>query len=192
MIIIDEVLVSDDILEKQFVCNLTRCKGACCKEGDYGAPLNDEEIVILETELEKIKPFLSDESRIFLAQHGVKKYFKELSGFGTQLLDDGRCVFVTEENGQYKCGIEQAQLSGAISFKKPISCHLYPIRISKNEAIGFEAMNYDEWDICSAACSLGEELKIPVYKFLKEAIIRKYGESFYEALDYQYKEKKSI
>jgi len=154
MIIIEDVLISDDILEKQFICNLKACKGACCWEGDYGAPLTDEELVTLDKIYEDIKPFLSP--------LGVK---------------------AIEEKGKYVFYIEAAYNAGVTDFKKPISCHLYPIRVSANKKTGFEALNYDQWDICSAACALGEKEQVPVYQFLKEPIIRKYGEDFYEQME---------
>ena len=104
--------------------------------------------------------------------------------YGTSLVNNGPCAFMTKDvNGAAQCGIEQAWRAGEVDFRKPISCHLYPIRVSKNEIAGFEALNYDRWDICSAACSLGAEYQMPVYQFLKEAIIRKYGTEFYEELD---------
>jgi len=163
---------------------LDKCKGACCWEGDYGAPLEEEEIDILEQELESILPFLDEEGKKEIQQKGFFKYFKGLKKNGTALLPDGRCAFLTMDNGIAKCGIEKAHESGATQFKKPISCHLYPIRVKKQPANGFEVLQYDRWDICSAACKLGDEKKVKIYQFLKDALIRKYGKEFYEQLDH--------
>lgn len=184
MLIIQDKLISDDVVEQQFICNLNACKGACCWEGDFGAPLESEELEILEEIYEKVEPYLSAEGKKAIAEKGKYVYYEEPAEYGTSLQPDGACAFMTKnELGMAKCGIEQAYLAGAINFKKPISCHLYPIRVKKDERVLFEALNYDSWDICSAACELGKKEQVPVYQFLKDAIIRKYGEAFYEELD---------
>ena len=116
--------------------------------------------------------------------HGVSHYYEEPKFEGTPVLEDGACIYLNfDEKGIGLCAIEQAHLAGKVKFKKPISCHLYPIRISKNPESGFEHLQYYRWDICDPACVKGKKLNIPVYEFLKDAIIRKYGESFYEALE---------
>jgi hypothetical protein len=187
MFLIEEKLVSLEIFKRKFVCNLQACKGACCWEGDYGAPLESEEIGKLNQLLPKILPFLSEASRQKLLAEGVETWYEQAGEYGTTLMEDGSCAFLTYDAlGIAKCGIEKAWEAGAIDFKKPISCHLYPIRIEKEAALNFEALNYDEWDICSAACSLGSELQVPVFRFVKEALIRQYGPSFYEALEEAY------
>lgn len=184
MVIVQDILVSDEVLTEQFLCKLDACKGACCWEGDYGAPLEPEELQVLQRIYEPIKPFLLPESVAVIEKAGLYKYFEDLGLHGTQLLDNGACVFLAfEPNGVAKCGIEKAWEAGATDFKKPISCHLYPIRVVKNEELGFEAINYDRWDICSPACSAGKAAKLPVFRFLREAIVRKYGESFYEEME---------
>ncbi len=185
MIIIDDKLVSDDVLEKQFICNLKACKGACCWEGDYGAPLEEEEKETLDRIYEDIKPFLSPLGVKVIEEKGKYVYYegKDANEWGTSLVDGSACAFMTLENGAAKCGIEAAYNAGVTDFKKPISCHLYPIRVSSNKKTGFEALNYDKWDICSAACALGEQEEVAVYEFLKEPIIRKYGEDFYEQME---------
>lgn len=183
MLIIQEVLVSDAVVEEQFLCNLSACKGACCIEGDSGAPLEKEELQILEDIYEDVKPFLTDIGRETIAKKGKYQYYTEAEEFGTILQPGGACAFVIEEKGITKCGIEKAYLEGKTDFKKPISCHLYPIRVEEKEEQGFTAMNYDKWDICSAACTLGKKEELPVYRFLQEAITRKFGEEFYEELD---------
>ena len=187
MLIIQNVLVSDAVVEEQFHCNLNACKGACCWEGDFGAPLEAEELEIIESVYQKIKPYLSLKSQELIEQKGISQYFEEMQCRGTQLHDDGACAFMTYDKlGVAHCGIERAYNNGDIAFKKPISCHLYPLRIKEEKAQNFIAINYDEWDICSAACSLGKEKKIPVYQFVKDALIRKFGIAFYEELDAAY------
>lgn len=188
MILIDEILVSREVAEKKFVCQLTACKGACCIEGDYGAPLEEEEINIIAESLEKIFPYIPEESIKRIKAKGFHKKRRSEELHETELMNDGACVFMgRDKSGISYCGIEKAQREGEINFKKPISCHLYPIRVIKNKQTGFEALNYDEWDICSAACSYGEELGVRVYEFARDAIVRKYGEAFYDALDHAVK-----
>ena len=184
MYVIQEILISDDVLEKKFICNLNACKGACCWEGDFGAPLEEEELDILTKIYDTVAPYLTDEGRKAISEKGKYQYFEEPKEYGTTLQPNAACAYMTlNELGMAKCGIEEAYLDGKIDFKKPISCHLYPIRVTKNEQTDFEALNYDEWDICSAACKLGEKEQVPVYQFLKEPLIRKYGVDFYEELD---------
>ncbi|MFK7978728.1 MAG: DUF3109 family protein [Saprospiraceae bacterium] len=185
MVIIEDKLVSDDVFEKQFICNLKACKGACCWEGDYGAPLEDTEKEILDNIYEDIKSFLTPAGRKVIEEEGKYTYYegKGANEWGTPLLEGSACAYMTLENGTAKCGIEAAYNAGATDFKKPISCHLYPIRVSANKQTGFEALNYDQWEICSAACELGKKEEVPVYQFLKESIIRKYGVDFYEQME---------
>jgi len=185
MIIIQDVLISDDVIEQGFVCNLRACKGACCWEGDYGAPVNAEEQKIIKSNLDKIRPNLGMESNALLDEKGCFDTYSETNFTGTTLHDNGACVFMTfDDNGIAKCGIEKTFESGEIDYRKPLSCHLYPIRIHVNEPASFEAWNYDVWDICSPACALGEKESVPIYQFLKSAIIRYKGEAFYEELEH--------
>lgn len=184
MFIVQDILISEEVVKKKFLCQLDACKGACCWEGDYGAPLEDAELHTLENIYEDVKPFLRPEGIKAIEEQGLFVYIKKENEWATPLINDRDCAFLTfEKNGIAKCGIEKAYEAGAVDFQKPISCHLYPVRVSKNEKTGFEAMNYDEWDICSAACSAGKKADLPVYKFVKNAIVRQYGESFYEELD---------
>ena len=185
MLIVQDKLISDDVVNEKFLCQLDACKGACCWEGDFGAPLEKEEMDTLLSIYPDIKPFLREEGIQAIEEQGLYVKFPGNSGeYGTTLINDRDCAYLTyEENGIAKCGIEKAYEAGATDFRKPISCHLYPIRISKNEESGFEALNYDRWDICSAACSAGKKASLPVYRFLKDALIRKYGEEFYKELD---------
>ncbi len=181
MIILQHTVISDDLKDKFFVCNLDKCKGACCVEGDLGAPLEEEELTILAENYEKIKPYLSIEGQRAIAEQGL--YIKDWEGdFSTTTIGNRECAYALyDENLTLKCGIEQAYLDGKISWQKPISCHLYPIRITKYD--GFEALNYDKWQICNSACSFGQELGVRVYQFLKEPLIRKYGADWYNELE---------
>jgi len=184
MLIIQDKLVSDEIVDRRFICNLDACKGACCWEGDYGAPLEDEELPVLKAIYEQVKPFLSPAGQAAIAEQGPYIYYDDNEAYGTPLINNGPCAYmILDGNGTAKCGIEQAYRAGVINFIKPISCHLYPIRVRKGPEDSFEALNYDEWDICSAACTKGEKEQVPVYTFLKEAIIRRYGSEFYDELD---------
>ena len=184
MIVIDNKLVSDEIIEEQFVCDLNKCKGGCCVDGDAGAPLSKEELVHLNEVHDAVLPYLDEESKRELQKQG-RYVFDEEFGWVTPTINSKVCVYgITDPNGIVKCGIEQAYNDGKVSWKKPISCHLFPIRVqlSKNKAT--EYVNYEpREDLCSAGCKLGKKLKVPVYVFLKEALVRKYGLEFYETLD---------
>lgn len=180
MIKVGEILVSDDIREKEFVCNLEKCKGACCVEGDFGAPLDPGEIEILEEIYPAVKPYLSKEGIEVIEREGTHTIDDE-GELCTPVIGGRECVYaVYDKKGILKCGIEQAYNDGKVGWKKPISCHLYPIRVTTKKS--FEALNYHKWHICSPACALGKELQVPVYKFLKDPLIRKYGEAWYEEL----------
>ncbi len=181
MIILEHTVISDDIKDKFFVCNLEKCKGACCVEGDLGAPLEEEELSILAENYEVIKPYLSVEGQKAIEEQGL--YIKDWEDdFSTTTIGNRECAYaIYDDNLTLKCGIEQAYLDGKINWRKPISCHLYPIRITKYD--GFEALNYDKWQICNAACSFGQDLGVRVYQFLKEPLIRKYGEEWYNQLE---------
>jgi hypothetical protein len=173
-------IVSTDIFSEQFTCDLNKCKGACCVKGNGGAPLNEKELDKIQNNIEKIKPYMSKSGIETVNREGVY-YLDEEDTPATKLIDKKECCFVYfDENEIAKCSIETAYKAGDINFNKPESCHLYPIRIKEfNE---FTAINYETWDICSPACSLGKSLKVPVYQFLKEPIIRVFGNSFFEEL----------
>ena len=178
---IGDKIVSTQIFERKFVCDLNACKGACCIEGDAGAPLTEEEVSIIEDNLDAIKPNMREEGLEAVDEQGVF-YMDQDNEPVTTLVNGAECAFVYfDENGITKCSIEQAHNEGKIDFKKPISCHLYPIRVKKFN--DFKALNYDKWSICSDACALGEELNVPVYKFLKEPLIRAFGDEFYKELE---------
>ena len=184
MIAIDNVLLSDEVINEQFVCDLNKCKGGCCVDGDAGAPLAKEELGKINEVYEAVLPYLNDESKRSLRRQGMYLYDKEF-GWVTPTIESKVCVYgITDSNGIVKCGIEQAYNDGKISWKKPISCHLFPIRIKTSRDKKTEYVNYEpREDLCSAACKLGKRLKVPVYVFLKDALVRKYGEEFYDTLD---------
>ena len=179
MLIIDNILVSEEIRDIRFCCDLDKCLGACCVEGDAGAPLEEEEISILEDEIDIIKPYMTQEGVEVIEKHGVFDY-DTMGDFVTPLVNDKECAFVYYESNIAKCAIEKAFEEGKVSFQKPVSCHLYPIRITKHS--DFEAVNYHKWYICQSACTLGKKLELPMYKFLKEPLIRKYGKEWYGKL----------
>jgi len=180
MIRIDDKLISEDLFSEEFVCNLAKCKGICCVEGDAGAPLDENETKILDEIYPKIKPYLRPEGIQAIEEQGT--YTLDFEGdLVTPLVNNAECAYVIfDEKGYTKCAIEKAYEDGVIDWQKPISCHLYPIRIT--EYSNFSAINYHEWDICSDACTLGKELGVKVYQFLKKPLIRKYGEEFYQTL----------
>ena len=182
MIAIDKTLVSTDLLEKRFVCDLNACKGACCVAGDSGAPLSKDELPILEAIVDKVKPYMVKKGVKAIEKHGA--YVVDSDGDYTTTLvsEKAECAFVYfDESNIAKCSIEKAYNEGKIDWKKPISCHLYPIRIS--ELKNYDAVNYNKWDVCKPACECGKKLDVPVYKFLKEPLIRKYGKAWYRQLE---------
>ncbi|MEO7310200.1 MAG: DUF3109 family protein [Chitinophagaceae bacterium] len=183
MIAIDNKLVSDQLVEENFVCDLVKCKGGCCVDGDAGAPLESEERKNIEAVYEAVKPYLTPESIEEIALQGKYVYDDEF-GWTTPAINGGVCVYgITDKYGIVKCGIEQAYNDGKVTWKKPISCHLFPVRIEQSKDGKTEYVNYEPREsLCKPACKLGNKLKVPVYQFLKEPLIRKYGEDFYEAL----------
>ena len=186
MIVIDNKLISDDVIEKQFVCDLNKCKGACCEEGDAGAPLEVDELDIILGLYEKVKPYLTEASIKEIEKKGKYVYNKEF-GWVTPTLGDDKeiCVYgKRDENGIIKCAFEQAYYDGAISWKKPVSCHLFPVIVEKGKTGDHDRVNYEPREkACNPACALGKKSAIPVYEFLKEPLVRRFGEAFYNALD---------
>lgn len=183
MIMINDTLVSDQVIEEQFVCDLLKCKGGCCVDGDAGAPLENGELKELADAWKAVMPYLSKESQQEIERKGLYVYDREF-GWVTPTVSAGMCAFgIVDEKGIVKCGIEKAYNDGKVFWKKPISCHLFPIKIKKSKSGKSDLVNYEpREDLCSAACKLGKKLKVPVYVFLKEALVRKYGEEFYESL----------
>lgn len=182
VIAIDNKLVSNEVLEAQFVCDLARCKGGCCEDGDAGAPLEDEEKDKLDALYPVVKPYLTPEGISVIEKEGRFLYDTEF-GWVTPTIGGAMCAYgFRDTNGVVKCGIEQAYIDGRSAWKKPLSCHLFPLKTKSTDA--YELINYEpRRDLCSPACTLGEQLKVPVYRFLREALVRKYGEAFYEALE---------
>lgn len=186
MISIGKALVSEDLLDQEFVCDLSACKGACCVEGTGGAPLLDDELSLLEEYYPLYKEYLTEAGIKVIEEQGFWVKGDD-GGLETPLVNGAECAFIRfDADGTAKCGIEQAHIDGKIPWKKPISCHLYPVRIDAYPS--FDAVNYHKWQICEPACSCGAQLKVPVYKFLKDALIRKYGEDWYAELDLVAKE----
>ena len=180
MIIIGNTLVSEDLFDQEFICNLSACKGSCCIEGDSGAPVTELEKSRIEKEFEKIKPYLSQASLADIEKRGGFE-IDEDGEWVTTCLPTGECNFVKrDQNGILGCGIEKSFLNGESEIRKPSSCYLYPIRVIK---VGdYDALNYHRWDICSAACSLGKQEKVAVYQFLKEPLIDRFGQDWYNEL----------
>jgi hypothetical protein len=183
MIAINNVLISNEVADEQFVCDLNKCKGGCCVDGDAGAPLDSKELKEIAEAYEAVLPYLSNESKLELETQGQYVYDNEF-GWVTPTINSSICVYgIIDKCGIVKCAFEQAYNDGKIKWKKPISCHLYPIRIKKSRDGKTDLVNYEpREDLCKAACTLGKRLKVPVYKFLKDSLIRKYGEDFYAAI----------
>jgi len=180
MIVVENAVISDDIADNFFVCNLEKCKGACCVEGDLGAPLENDELEVIDKIYHKVEPYLNEAGKAAIQQQG-KYVLDEDREFSTPTVDGNECAYaVYDEKGVLKCAFEQAYNDGKTKFKKPISCHLYPLRITRYHE--YDAINYDRWEICNPACHLGKSLNVPLYHFLKDALIRKYGEAWYDQL----------
>jgi hypothetical protein len=181
MIAIDNVLISEDVIESKFVCDLHKCKGGCCEDGDAGAPLDKAERKILDENFNIIKPYLTKEGLSEIERQGKYLYDREF-GWVTPTVEGKICAYgFRDAHGIIKCGIEQAYNDGKLNWKKPISCHLYPIKVSKSKE--YINVNYEPREVlCRPACTLGKKLKLPVYQFLKEAIVRKFGTEFYTTL----------
>lgn len=181
MIEIDDKIVSLDLLRECFLCNLPRCKGLCCVEGNAGAPLEAEEVELLKAEYEHYKPYLTGEGIAAIEQQGFMVPDEE-GDLTTPLVNGAQCAYAYTENGITLCAVERAYREGRCGFRKPISCHLYPIRVVRfsNGTLG---LNYHRWEVCRPAVACGRKAGIPVYKALREPIIRRFGEEFYKALE---------
>ena len=178
---LQDTLVSEDLIDYDFVCNLNACKGACCIDGDAGAPVEEEETAILERIFPQVRPFLTPEGIEAIEAQGTWVIGSD-GEKETPLVGGAACAYVVVgPNGITHCGIEAAYNAGAVDWRKPISCHLYPVRVK--EYSEFTAVNYHKWFICSDACSLGNELKKPVYEFVKEALIKKFGNQWFLELE---------
>ncbi len=189
MIQIDDTIISFDVFKEKFLCNLDACKGECCIEGDAGAPLEEEEVEQLKKVLPVIWEDLSSEAQAVIEKQGVC-YKDEDGDLVTSIVNGKDCVFTCyDEKGCCYCAIEKAYRDGKVDFYKPVSCHLYPIRVQKYPE--FKAVNYHRWSVCKAAVLLGEKEDMPIYKFLKEPLIRKFGEDWYTELEIAAEEMKN-
>ena len=185
MIQVQDKVVSTELFENMFTCHLKKCHGLCCVYGDAGAPLEKEEAKILEQNFEQIRPFMRPEGIRAVEKKGTWEYDDDGEQV-TPLVGREECAYVIYDHGIARCAIEAAFFSESQAFRKPISCHLYPIRVS---LIGeMTALNYHRWQICKPAERLGKEYGLPVFRFVKDALIRKYGQAFYDELEFIYKE----
>ncbi len=177
---INDTIVASDVIEESFICDLSVCKGECCVEGDSGAPLENEEVKIIEDLLPQVWDDLSPEAQSIIKQQGVA--YKDDDGeMVTSIVNGKDCVFTYyDEQSVCKCAIEKAYREGRVDFYKPISCHLYPIRLQKYKS--FTAVNYHRWRICKAAVLLGKKEGLKIYQFLKEPLVRRFGEDWYNEL----------
>ena len=181
MFLIQNTLVSLDVIEKEFCCDLETCRGCCCIEGDAGAPISDEEVAEIEQIMPLLLPEMTKEARAVVEKQGVS-YLDPSGERVTSIVNDKDCIFArTDHNGWCYCLIEKAYNAGKIGFRKPISCHLYPIRLTRvGNYIGVE---YHRWDICHCARQLGKKKHIPLYQFLREPLVRRFGEAWYAELE---------
>ena len=181
MVEIDDKLISDDLFDRRFVCDLSACKGACCVEGDSGAPLEEDELEKLDEVYDEVKPYMREVGRLAVAREGLFTIDHD-GEYVTPLVEGRECAFVNfDEKGIAKCAIEQAYRDGKTDWLKPISCHLYPIRVTKLSQ--YTALNYHKWPICAPACDCGDKLDVKVFRFLREPIIRHFGEDFYHKME---------
>lgn len=177
---IQGTLVSLELVERFFCCDLDTCLGACCIEGDAGAPITEEEYKKLKEILPAVWDDLLPRAQEEIKEHGVA-YLDPEGELVTQIIDGKNCVFTCyEPGGLCSCAIEKAYRAGKIDFRKPISCYLYPVRIKKFPT--FTAVNYDRWKICKCAEVLGRKEKIRVYQFLKQPLIDRFGQEWYDEL----------
>ncbi len=184
MILIQNIFIDPNVLSTEFQCNVSACKGACCVEGDIGAPVLPEESKEMSGIVSAIEPFISNKGVQKLKSFGTSVYYEKEKTEGTPLIDNGACAYaVRDSNGVILCGMEKAFLAGATSFKKPVSCELYPIRVEVHPENGCYILKYDKWDICNPACSFGQKNSMPLYRFVKNGLVRRFGAEFYEILD---------
>jgi len=180
MVEIFNTVVSFELFEQMFFCDLEQCKGRCCVEGDSGAPLQDEEDKKIKEILPKIFKYLPEKSRETIAEKGIS-YIDCQGDKVTMLVNESECVFTYFENGFARCALERAYNENITDFSKPISCHLYPVRLEKFN--DFTAVNFHHWHLCKSAEECGKKLKIPTYKFLKQPLIRRFGKEWYAELE---------
>jgi hypothetical protein len=177
MLSIDNTLISEDIFDSFFCCSPEICRGTCCLEGDAGAPLEEQEVAIIEDCLPLIKPYLSPQAWKTIIEKGVFDY-DTTGNLVTPLVQEKECVFAVFEDGIVKCAIEKSFFDKKIHFQKPISCHLYPIRIENYQF--YHILRYEQWHICRSAEKKGKKLQISVFEFLQEPLKRRFGEEWIE------------
>lgn len=178
---INDILVSDELYESKFLCDLNSCKGACCVEGDSGAPLEEEECFKLDEIFDKVKPYMRTEGIEAVEKHGTFEIDKD-EDLVTPLVNNRECAYVYfSKDGGTRCAIETAYNDGRIDWKKPISCELFPVRVSEYPT--FTAVNVQLLDICKCACDFGNTFEMPVYKFLKEPLIKRFGQEWYQKME---------
>ncbi len=188
MVEIKDTLVSFDIFTECFCCDLKRCHGACCVEGDAGAPLDIDEIVDMEEAAELFTDEMSEKARNVVDEEGVA-YIDPEGQMVANIVNDKDCIFATDDgNGCTICIIDRAYRDGRTEIQKPLSCELYPIRLGK--VGGMTAVNFHKWDICKDACKLGKELKMPAFRFLKKPLIRAFGQEWWDECELVYSELK--
>jgi hypothetical protein len=181
MLQIGNVLVSLDIITRHFQCDLAKCKGMCCVYGVSGAPLERKEAGLISKKYSKIKPYLTEEGKRVIQETGTHIYDEDGDLVTPLIRDKEDCAYAINKAGIILCGIELAFLDGKIGFQKPVSCHLYPVRIRKFR--DYVGVNYDTWDICESALIKGDETQLLIYQFLKTPLIRRFGEEWYDELD---------
>ncbi len=181
MVEIDDTIVSEEILTKHFACDISQCKGICCVEGNAGAPLEIEEVELLERYFDLYREFMPAAGVEAVEEQGFMVVDSD-GDYTTPLVNDAECAYAYTENGVTLCAVEKGWLDGRYDFRKPISCHLYPIREVRFKSGGV-GLNYHRWSVCHSACKNGEKRGIYIYQSLKEPIIRRFGEEFYEAMD---------
>ena len=189
MFVVEEILVSDQVADAPFACNLGACLGGCCVQGDSGAPLEEEEVEVIEQILPRVRKYLRPEALKVIDTQGSWERTRD-GGYATSCVDDAECVFVTYEGNVAKCGIEKAYREGRVDFQKPISCHLYPIRIERYGDV--ETLNYEQIPLCDSGRAHGCRLDLQLADFLREPLIRKYGETWYEAFRQTCEERRKI
>lgn len=179
MLIVENCIISENIADRCFCCDLAQCKGQCCVDGDAGAPLREDEIPILERIYPAIEPYMTDAGRQAVEKQGVAT-FDNAGEPCTPLVNNRECAYVVWDGDVALCAIEKAFRDGMVGFQKPISCHLYPIRV--DDFGEFTALNYHEWDVCRAAVCKGRKTGVPLFKYLKEPLIRRFGKEWYAEL----------
>lgn len=188
MILYKHFLISEQLFLEEFVCNLSRCKGACCIEGDSGAPLQHNEVLQIDKNLRGILKQLPEEQQQLIQEKGLFERDFDNEKVTPCLSHNGLCAYAVQDPlGVLGCGIERAYLAGESDFQKPVSCHLYPVRVVQQGV--YTVLQYHRWSICSEACKLGKEQSVPVFRFVKNGLIRSFGKAFYDDMEALYEQR---